>query len=151
MLVYRLTKPEYIKDLSGIGASMYGGRWNKKGRPVLYTGESKEITLLETIVHTPPMLIPKLAIATIEIPDNSIKNLNIKDLPKNWYTYPAPDILAEIADVWLQKSEFIALRVPSCIVHSASNYILNCAHKDYRKVKLISVKKFHFDTRLRKL
>ncbi|WP_181304066.1 RES family NAD+ phosphorylase [Rufibacter sp. XAAS-G3-1] len=150
MVVYRITGKKHSNDLAGTGAAMYGGRWNKKGTPVLYTGESKEIALLETIVHTPPMLVPETDILTLEIPDNSIKEIKISDLPKNWTDYPAPTILSEIAEAWVQKDETVALKVPSCIIHSASNYILNCRHQHYSQVKLIEIKDFHFDSRLRK-
>ena len=150
MIVYRITGRKYANDLSGIGAAKYGGRWNKKGSPVLYTGETKEIALLETIVHTPPMLIPKLSILTIEIPDISITEIEIKDLPLNWYDYPAPTILSEISEDWILKGNTVALSVPSCIIHSAKNYILNCNHKDYTNVKVVDIKNFHFDTRLKK-
>ena len=148
MLVYRITGKKFAKDISGTGAAIFGGRWNKKGIPVLYTGESKEIALLETIVHTPPMLVPDLAILTLEIPDHSITEIKIKDLPRNWLDYPAPSILAEIGNDWIRKGETIALKVPSCIIHSANNYILNCRHPDYINVKLIEHKDFHFDSRL---
>ena len=134
--------------MSGNGAAIYGGRWNKKGSPVLYTGETKEIALLETIVHTPPTIIPALEILTIEIPDDSIEILSINDLPDNWTNYPAPEILAEIAENWIESKKSIALKVPSCIIHTSHNYILNCRHPDYSKVKIIEQKGFHFDTRL---
>lgn len=148
MLVYRITGKKYAKDLSGTGAAMVGGRWNKKGTPVLYTGESKEIALLETIVHTPPMLVPDLDILTFEIPDDSITEIKIKDLPENWLDYPAPSILAKIGEDWINKGETIALKVPSCIIHSSHNYVLNCRHPNYKDVKLIEHKDFHFDSRL---
>ena len=134
MIVYRIAGHKYAKDLSGIGAAQYGGRWNKKGTAVLYTGESKEIALLETIVHTPPMLVPNLDVLTIEIPDKSITEITIKELPKNWFDYPAPTILSELAERWITKDESIALKVPSCIIHSAHNYILNCRHKDFKTI-----------------
>ena len=67
MLVYRITGKKYANDISGTGAAIFGGRWNKKGTPVLYTGGSKEIALLETIVHTPPMLVPDLDILTFDL------------------------------------------------------------------------------------
>jgi RES domain-containing protein len=51
---------------------MFGGRWNKKGSPVLYTGESKEIALLKLIVHTPIAMVPALDVLTLAIPDESI-------------------------------------------------------------------------------
>ena len=150
MVVYRIAGRKFANDISGIGAAKYGGRWNKKGSSVIYTGETKEIALLETIVHTPPMLIPKLSILTIEIPTDSITEIEIKDLPSNWYDYPAPTILSEISENWIISSNSVALSVPSCIIHTAKNYILNCNHKDYKNVKILDIKNFHFDTRLKK-
>jgi RES domain-containing protein len=150
MLVYRLTSRKYSSDLSGTGAAMHGGRWNKKGTPVLYTGWSKEIALLETIVNTPPMLVPELDMLTIEIPDGSITELPTEDLPPNWSDYPAPTILSEIAEEWIRKGETLALKVPSCILHSSSNYILNCRHRDYSHVRITEHREFRFDLRLLK-
>ncbi|WP_339881381.1 RES domain-containing protein [uncultured Algoriphagus sp.] len=148
--MYRIIGKKYAGDISGIGAALYGGRWNMKGSPVLYTGESKEIALLETIVHTPPSFIPELDILTIEIPDNSIQEIKIEDLPDNWTNYPAPAILAELAENWIESNKSIALKVPSCIIHSSNNYILNCRHPAYYKVKIIDQSGFHFDSRLAK-
>ncbi len=150
MIVYRITKSKRASDISGYGASIYPGRWNKKGMFVLYTGESKEIALLENIVHIPPMMSPELDILTIEIPDNSITILTPEDLPKNWHQFPAPTVLSDIGKEWVDKGKTIALKVPSSIIHSAYNIILNCKHKDYKSVKILGQKKFHFDSRLRK-
>lgn len=149
MVVFRIAGKKYASDLSGIGAARHGGRWNKKGTPVLYTGESKEIALLETIVHTPPMLVPALDILTLEIPDDSITVVLADDLPPNWLDYPAPSVLAEITENWISTEFTIALKVPSCIIHSANNYILNCLHPEFRtRVKVVEHKDFHFDSRL---
>lgn len=150
MKVYRITGRKHATDLSGIGAATFGGRWNKKGTPVLYTGENKEIALLETIVHTPPMFIPQLSILTMEIPSNSITELNIGDLPANWYDYPAPTILSEIAERWITERKTIALKVPSCIIHSIHNFIINCNHENFHLIKRLEIRNFHFDTRLKK-
>ncbi len=150
MIVFRITGKKHANDISGSGAAIYGGRWNKKGTPVLYTGENKEIALIETIVHIPPMLIPDLVILTIEIPDDSIKEIELAHLPKNWVNYPAPTILSEIAENWVQKEETIALKVPSCIIHSSHNFILNCNHPDYKRIKILDHQNFYFDTRLKK-
>ena len=150
MIVYRITGKKHAGDIYGTGAAIYGGRWNKKGTPVLYTGQNKEIALLETIVHTPPMLIPDLSILTIDIPSNSITEIKREELPSNWVDYPAPSVLSEIGEDWIQEGKTIALKVPSCIIHSSSNYILNCRHPNYHKVKVLTQKSFHFDSRLRK-
>ena len=150
MIVFRITEKKHANDISGLGAAIYGGRWNKKGTPVLYTGENKEIALLETIVLIPPMLIPDLVILIIEIPDDSTKEIELTQLPKNWVNYPAPTILSEIAENWVQKEETIALKVPSCIIHSSHNFILNCNHPDYKRIKILDQQNFYFDTRLKK-
>lgn len=150
MIVYRITKSKNASDLSGSGAALYPGRWNKKGTPVLYTGESKEIALLEIIVHIPPMIAPELDILTLQIPDQSITELTIEELPSNWHQYPAPSVLAEIGQRWIDQADTVALKVPSSIIHSASNFILNCKHKDYKLVKIVNQQRFYFDLRLRK-
>lgn len=150
MIVYRITGKKHSDDLSGTGAAIHGGRWNKKGTPVLYTGESKEIALLETIVHMPSMIIPELDIVTLEIPDDSITTIEIEELPSNWTLYPAPTILSEIGENWINTLNTIALKVPSCIIHSAHNLILNCRHKEFSRVKIIDKRNFKFDSRLKK-
>jgi len=150
MLVYRITGKKNAGDLTGIGAAMFGGRWNKKGSPVLYTGENKEIALLETIVHTPALFIPSLDILTIEIPDNSITTIEKHQLPQNWKVFPAPTILSEIGEKWIEEAKSVALKVPSCIIHSSDNYILNCRHSEYNKVRLVDRRNFEFDSRLKK-
>lgn len=150
MRVYRIAGRKYAYDLSGTGAAMNGGRWNKKGTPVLYTGESREIALLETIVHTPPLLVPALDLLIIEIPDGSVTELNTEQLPPNWMDYPAPAILAELGENWVQEGKTLALRTPSSILESAHNFVLNPRHPDYPKVRVVEHIPFRFDSRLLK-
>lgn len=136
--------------MSGTGAALFPGRWNKKGTRVLYTGESKEIALLENIVHIPPLMTPKLDILTIEIPDDSITELKISDLPKNWHHFPAPTVLSEFGQKWVDIGQTLALKVPSSIINSTHNFILNCNHSNYKSVNILNQEEFRFDSRLRK-
>jgi len=149
MLAYRITTKQYKNDLSGTGAAINGGRWNDVGSFVLYTGESIEIALLETIVHTPPMLVPNLFVVTIKFP-KSILKIEHNTLPKNWFKPNAPKSLLEISYNWLKSGEFLALKVPSSVVHSSNNYILNCAHPKYKEVKIIETKPLYYDPRIAK-
>jgi RES domain-containing protein len=148
MIVYRITKSKFSADLSGTGAALFPGRWNKYGSPVLYTGETKEIALLEMIVNATSMIINDLDILTIDIPDDSITELIISRLPKNWSEYPAPTKLADFGEEWIRKGDAIALKVPSCIIETSHNFVLNCNHKDFKRVKVLDHRKFHLDTRL---
>lgn len=149
MIVYRITKSKHATDLSGKGSALYPGRWNKKGTPVLYTGTNPEIALLESLVHIPALSSPKLDILTLEIPD-SIYEITVKELPSNWNQYPAPTILSEIGQSWIDDANTLGLKVPSSIIETSHNIILNCTHKDYSKIKIVDQQRFRFDTRLKR-
>ncbi len=148
MLIYRLAKSKYAGDISGTGAAIHPGRWNKKGSPVLYTGINPETALLEIIVHLPPMLSPALDMLTLEIPNDSILILQDSDLPPNWSTYPAPTVLSEIGQRWIDDGKNLALQVPSCIIGTTQILILNCQHPRYSEVKILERKPFRVDPRL---
>lgn len=147
MVLYRLSQTRYAQDISGTGASLFGGRWNKKGTRVLYTSESRPLALLEFAVHAIPSVIPELAFVKIEIPD-SITSLNMDSLPGNWREYPAPSVLSMIGETWVRENKSIALKVPSSVEPNSYNYILNCAHPEYQKVKIIDIEPFYIDIRL---
>lgn len=149
MIVYRLAKSEYADNLSGIGSAIYGGRWNSKGVFVIYTGESQEICLLEFIAHAPKLIIPDISLITLEIP-NSILDIKTKSLPKNWKSYPSPRSLAVIGDNWVKSKKSLSMKVPSCIIPTAFNYVINCNHKLIKRVKIKSIEKFDLDTRFLK-
>lgn len=148
MLVYRLTKAKYSSDLSGKGAAKHGGRWNKKGTAAIYTGESIEIVLLEKIVHIPAMILPRLQLITIQIPDYSIREIQIKSLPSKWRNYPAPHKLSEIGEKWTQSKKTLALKVPSSFVPTASNIILNPSHDLIDEAEVKNIADFKIGPRL---
>lgn len=148
MIVYRLARTNHSNDLSGTGAAMYGGRWNSKGRPVIYTGGSIEIALLEVLANITTPQLDDYNLVKIEIPDNSIYELKISDFPKNWKHYPAPTEITILGDKWINPNRSVVLKVPSCIVPSAYNFVLNCLHPEYKKVKIIDITPFNIDSRL---
>src|SRR3954470_8827955 len=72
MLVYRISKRSFAGDLNGIGARLYGGRWNSVGISMLYTASSRSLAILEILVHTTHNFIPdEMEMVAISIPDNS--------------------------------------------------------------------------------
>ena len=115
---------------------------------MLYTGENPALALLEVVVHTPPALVPQLDLLILEIPDDSITVLSEEVLPDHWADYPAPTVLSEIGEAWVRQADTVALRVPSCVIQSMHNFLLNCRHPAYSAVKLISQEDFYFDPRL---
>ncbi|MEO1340710.1 MAG: RES family NAD+ phosphorylase [Cyanobacteria bacterium J06635_13] len=152
VLLYRIRKAKRIDDLSGEGARLYGGRWNIKGTPVLYTSDSTALATLETLVHTPLNLMPKnLSIVTLELADNlDLLKINREELPKKWWIDPAPLELAQIGQAWVKKQSSVALVVPSSVTPTGEgrNYILNPRHPDFTKVKIVKVSAYNYDERL---
>jgi len=150
MDAYRISRSAYIRDLSGEGARRYGGRWNRKGHPVLYTAEHASLAILETLVHSSINALPNdLCIAKIHIPDD-IKTMVLKEeeLPENWRQYPAPNILADRGAEWLNKAKSLVMMVPSAVVPSEWNILLNPVHPEFEGIKLDGVRDFSLDRRL---
>jgi RES domain-containing protein len=150
MIVYRLTRSKFKNDLSGKGAEIAGGRWNSIGTPVLYTGESRALCLLEIAVHTPLNIVPvDYLMITIEIPDSAkIREILVKDLPPHWRSFPEMQFTQKLGDKFFHEGKYLALRVPSAVVSGDHNILVNPLHADFRNVKVVSTEVYGFDERL---
>ncbi len=150
MIVYRLARSRFKNDLSGKGAEMAGGRWNNIGIPVLYTAESRALCALEIAVHTPLNVIPAdYLMITIHLPDSiAIKQINAKDLPADWKSFPETKFTQRIGSGFFTEGKYLALKVPSAIINGDHNILFNPLHKDFHLLKVTSVEPFEFDQRL---
>ncbi len=150
MLVYRIAKTAYIRDLSGNGSRTYGGRWSPPGIPVVYTSQSRSLAALEFYVHTNPRFIPSdISVAEIDMPDSvQISSVATSGLPTDWHHYPAPTALQEYGLKWFNSGKRLILRVPSVQVKHEYNYLINPLHPDMSGVKILAVDAFLYDERL---
>jgi RES domain-containing protein len=149
MIVYRLARQAFVHDLSGYGAEKTGGRWNSKGRAILYTAASRALAMVEVAVHVPLGIIPiNYFIAAIDIPETDILELKPADLPAHWNSNPFIKGTQLIGDDFLRKAEHLVLQVPAASVSGDFNYLINPRHPDFNKVKIKSVDPFVFDVRL---
>ena len=145
MVVFRIARKNFVEDLSGHGAELYGGRWNSKGQPALYTSSSLSLAALEILVHTDKSIPPvDMAYAEIYIPE--------LQLPKKNLVLPEDSCELDFGSDWLAEKSSLMLRVPSAILplqyENEFNLILNPRHEDYKKVFVASVHDFSFDVRL---
>jgi len=150
MDVYRISKSRFIRDLTGEGPRLYGGRWNHKGTAVLYAATTRSLATLEYLVHVPLPYEPlELSIATLVVPDDASQSTVLaEELPTNWSSYPAPTALADIGTEWVRGGESLILRVPSAIVPQEHNIIINPAHSEMVGVTIEDVRAYAFDERL---
>lgn len=148
MLVYHLGITLFAKQLTGEGAKLYGGRWNPKGVPCLYACESKALCALEYAANVLLEDMPgDLSFSAYEIPDDSWISFLPKDLPTNWQEIPLPKSTQDWGAKHLQDT--LALRVPSVIIPSEFNFVINPLHTDFKKVRLKGVESFSFDRRIK--
>lgn len=150
MKVFRIAETQNINDLSGIGARIYGGRWNQKGTAILYTSESVSLATVEYLVHVPLSIAPtNLNLATFQIPDEiTPEEIISTDLPVNWREYPAPSVLAESGTDWVRANKSLLLRVPSVVVAHEFNILINPLHPDMKHVTILQVENYKADKRL---
>ncbi len=146
--VYRFAPIQFIDDLSGRGAMLFGGRWNSIGLPAVYTSFTISLALVELFVHKDTFQDIK-ANQLIEITINeSITNIiQNKKLKANWQMDAPYSQL--MGNDFLTHSNAIGLQVPSAIIEEENNVVLNPMHKDFfKKVHIKKVRQFNFDNRL---
>lgn len=150
MLVYRISSPKYIEDLSGAGSKQYGGRWNDKGVAMVYFAESRAMAVMEVLVHLRPEDIDKdFILAEFEISDDSILTINISDLPENWKEESEVETLKEIGNKFIKENKFLIMKVPSVIIEEDYNLVFNPNHPHSNKIKLIEKRIFKFDVKFK--
>jgi RES domain-containing protein len=149
---WRIVKARHAaKAFDGEGARVEGGRWNLPGTPVVYTSQSAALAALELLVH---LGRGSILAAYVLIPctfDNVlVSRLDRRRLPKNWRSYPAPPELQLIGDEWVKSGSSAVLEVPSAVIETDSNYLLNPHHADFHTIRLMDPQPFEFDLRLLK-
>lgn len=150
MRVYRLIRAPWVRQaLTGEGARRYGSRWNPKGVPMVYTASTLSLAALETLVHFAVDTAPLDYVAlTIRVPSDAVERAAEEELPPDWNMTPAPAACQEFGARWARKCESLGLAVPSAVVPSEQNVLLNPLHPDFDKVVLEKEEPFLFDSRL---
>jgi RES domain-containing protein len=108
------------------------------------------LAALELFVHVDTDLAPDGLVAIpADIPEDvAVGTVDIAKLPRNWRAYPAPEALKDIATAWVKESSTAVLAVPSVVIPSEQNYLLNPRHRDFRRVRIQKAIPFEFDPRL---
>jgi RES domain-containing protein len=149
MMVYRLAAMDYIHDQTGTGARLFGGRWNPEGHACIYTSEHVSLAFLEKYVHAKSKEnMSRIGLLRIEIPDinNAIFHADPKLFKSRWeedisYSqWLGAQILSDLS--------IVAFSVPSAIIPSERNIILNPLATNFKEVKFLPVTEFKTDFRL---
>ena len=127
IVVFRACLKRRCGDLSGAGASIYGGRWNRKGQAVVYTSDTRALALLEMRVHYPS--IPREAAGMLVLrlcSGTSILTIPSSELPAGWNHHDeyGIDLCQSLGCEWFDSNHCDVLQVPSAILPTQSKYIV---------------------------
>jgi RES domain-containing protein len=149
MILYRIAREKYARDLSGNGGLISSARWHNR-MPAIYASLNSSTCILEKLVHLAPEEIHNdLMIITLELSDTiASEKIAASQLTGNWKEYPAPVLLQNIGNAWLRSKSAVLLFVPSAIDPLAENALLNPMHADISKICIREVQSFTYDERL---
>jgi RES domain-containing protein len=134
---------------SGEGARLYGGRWNSAGVAMIYAAQHQSLAALEVRVHIDAAVKFKTyKCFAFHFDDRLMEIFRVDLLPKNWREEPPPPSLQRLGDNWARAGKSAILAVPSVIIPSEFNYLINPRHRDFAKIRIERPSDFAFDQRL---
>jgi len=145
---WRIVKARHSANaFDGEGARRLGGRWNSPGTGMIYTSETAALAALEMLVHLSRFTtLTAYVVIRCDFAEKLVTDAG--KLPSNWRKFPAPPQLQAIGDAWVKSGKSAVLRVPSTIIPSESNYLLNPAHASFDRIKIGRPERFELDIRL---
>jgi RES domain-containing protein len=118
----------------------------------VYTSSTLALAVLELLVHLDDDDLAKDYVGIpADIPDSvKITFIRASRLPREWRDLPRPQALGDLGSRWAAARETAVLAVPSAIIPSDLNYLLNPLHPQFRRIRIGRQEPFSFDPRLRK-
>lgn len=149
MEIWRLTRNNHLLP-DGEGARLYGGRWNFPKTAIVYTSSTLSLAVLEYLVHLDTDLIPNNVVSLgAHIPPTvSVTTIALASLPLDWREMHADPPLQHIGSNWALSNSTAVLQVPSAIIPSEFNLLLNPNHPDFQLITWSTPLPFTLDPRL---
>ncbi|WP_295452617.1 RES domain-containing protein [uncultured Thiodictyon sp.] len=152
LTVWRIVTARFAEGaFSGEGARRYGGRWNRKGVPLVYTAGSQSLAMLEMLVQDEPLRARYMMIPAQLPADLTIARLSPKQLPADWRDAAALETLRALGTDWAAGLRAAVLAVPSAVVPAETNYLLNPRHPDFGRIGVGEAQELVTDLRLMKV
>ena len=151
---FRMVKAKWADAaLTGEGAREFGGRWNSSGTAIIYSSGSLSLALLELMVHVNrSQLLNQYVVFELRFEAELVQSLAIEGLPADWRAAPPSSSTQRIGDEWVARGRSRAgsaiLRVPSVVVPSEVNYLINPDHPDFKRIVATGPQAIAIDPRL---
>ena len=145
--------PDYgADDLSGKGAELSGGRWNRKGTPMLYTSSSIALACLESVVHLDggaPLPINR-HLVRIAVSSAVWRTRVIFEPTRHvgWDAEPPGLVSMDWGTDWVVSGASMMAEVPLVIVPEESNILINPHYTGATALHVGKLRKWSYDPRL---
>jgi RES domain-containing protein len=139
-------------DLSGIGAERTGGRWNRKGTPLIYSSASIALACLETLVHLSggiPLPLNRYLVRIAISPATWRKRVVFDPTEHvGWDAEPPGVVSMDWGSEWAGSSASLLAEVPSVVVPEESNILINPAYTGAARLSVRKLRRWGYDLRL---
>lgn len=116
----------------------------------MYAAATQSLAALEILVHADTDLVANdYIVFAVDIPDEiRLEDIASADLPPDWREAYPPSACQTLGSAWLEQGRSAVLAVPSAIIPTETNYILNPRHPDFARLVVQLPTTFTFDRRL---
>ena len=115
---------------------------------MVYTAGSQSLAALEMLVHLEAGdLLSRYLVFEVRFSEDLVDRFTLP-LPKGWNAEPVPRKIRLLGDQWCRKAEKPVLAVPSALIPSEQNYVLNPRHAQFSQLEIAKPKDFWIPQRL---
>ena len=152
MVGYRLVRKARASDaFNGEGARRYGGRWNPKNIPAVYGSEHLSLAVLEFRVNQ-AIYDPRDGYVYFRFEFDEALVEVVTHPPEDWRERFSPDGSKTVAQAfgedWFLENRSAVLSVPSAVLDSERNFVLNTHHPDFPRIRIGPKLELNLDPRL---
>lgn len=139
-----------LGPLDGAGGIHRSGRWNHKGKPILYASITPSLALLEVLVWETSESFRERTLLRIEF-EEDVETVTVQRLvrmlgdarPGN-----SEQLTRDFGSRWLEERRSLALVVPSVVMPYENNVIINPAHPRAESLRITHSDVITLDQRL---
>ncbi|PZQ12411.1 MAG: hypothetical protein DI565_16450 [Ancylobacter novellus] len=148
MTCYRIGDPTGSYPIfDATGSTLFPGRWNTPGSPMIYAARSYSTALLEKLVHGAGTIPPNQHFIEITIDRGASYEMFSPPNLAGWDDFP-PVVSKAYGETWFQDKRSLLLIVPSVVARQEQNVLINPTHSEFPLARASLHQPVHWDKRL---
>ncbi len=111
---------------------------------------NRSLAMAEVVVHLTLATLPAdYVMLPLFIPDEvALQKKTVSDLPPDWNPFPHPATTRAVGGAFVAAGKYCMLQIPSVVTRGDYSLLLNPAHPDFKRIRIVATEKFPFDNRI---